>query len=369
MTSILPDASIPNISVNTPTCEGEDLVFVSNTQGSLYEWISPLGDNDITLAIPGLTTTSGTTTIDPSHPAYLAGDWSVRVTDLNGCVQTSEVFFVQINPIPIAIASNDGPICEGEDFQLLGNTVAGATYEWFDADPANGGTLISTDQDVTVFNPPVGDTDYYLDYEKAPPGLECLSEKEFSSSKGGKGTQIQRVSHIFDQKEVQEELAFEPGCVGCEVLVASYKIKEKPNYFLVNKNQKAVPQELQFIPSIKKGSEIVEQVIHGKLALIEEGVLQHWINVYAPSDTYDDPWTVKSRDFILEMAKKYKQAKESGNEKRILAYQKEIQILAYKHLTVIQVPLRDSVRIPFDAINLSPESKREDLLLLVIDFR
>ena len=161
--NILQPAEVPTITVNGPNCEGDDMILSTSTAGQLFEWIGPLGASTGTLAMSGLTTTVGTTTLDPSNPAYMSGEWSVRVTDANGCIATSAPINVEINPVPVAIPSNDGPICEGEgNITLFASTVNNGEYLWYDADPAAGGNLVSTDQTFVLNNPIAGMTDYYL---------------------------------------------------------------------------------------------------------------------------------------------------------------------------------------------------------------
>jgi len=144
-------------------CENESLVLSTSAVGTLFEWISPLGDSPNNSGIPGLITNTGMTTIPVTSAAYLSGDWTVRVTDANGCTSTSAVNSVVINDIPVALARNDGPICEdGGDIQLLGNEIPGATYEWYLGDPNTGGTLISTDMSPTLFAPAVDSVFYFL---------------------------------------------------------------------------------------------------------------------------------------------------------------------------------------------------------------
>ena len=153
----------PTIDVGGPYCEGEDIVLSTSTPGTMFEWIGPLGASQQTLMMPGLTTTTGTTTIPSSSATYLAGDWSVRVTDAFGCSYTSEVAPIEIFESAISLPRNNGPICEdGGDIQLIGNEVAGAVYNWYIGDPNAGGILFSTDMSPTLFSPEVSSTEYYL---------------------------------------------------------------------------------------------------------------------------------------------------------------------------------------------------------------
>ena len=147
----------PTLVTESSICDGESIVLSTTAVGTLFEWISPLGDSPNNAGIPELNTSTGTTTIDISSTAYLEGTWSVRVTDANGCTATSAALNVTINDIPVALARNDGPICEdGGNIQLLGNEIPGATYEWYLGVPNNGGTLFSTDMSPTLFAPEVG---------------------------------------------------------------------------------------------------------------------------------------------------------------------------------------------------------------------
>jgi len=120
------------------------------------------------LAISGLTTSTGSTTLDENHPAYLSGDWKVRVTDLNGCTAESAAMNISINEMPVAFAENDGPICEGETVKLIAAEVVGGTYEWYDGDLAASPppSLISMEKEPIISNLPAGEHDFYLMVKK-----------------------------------------------------------------------------------------------------------------------------------------------------------------------------------------------------------
>ena len=155
-----------------PHCEGDDLVFTTSADGVEFEWIGPNGASAGTLATGGLTTATGETTLDESHPSYVSGMWQVRVTDANGCHVMSNEIEININEIPVAIADNDSDVCEGEDVQLLASSYNNSTYNWYDADPATGANLISTNQNPMLFNPAAGNTDYFLVVER----FGCFAE-------------------------------------------------------------------------------------------------------------------------------------------------------------------------------------------------
>ena len=159
---ILEEPEAATIISQGPHCEGDDIVFTTSSDGSQFEWLGPLGNSTTTLAMGGLTTTDGTTTIDPSHPAYMSGTWSVMVTDMNGCNVTSNNVNIELVELPISVATNTSDVCEGNDVQLLASDVNNGNFFWYDADPATGGNLISTSQNPMLFNPAAGMVDYYL---------------------------------------------------------------------------------------------------------------------------------------------------------------------------------------------------------------
>ncbi|MEO1628446.1 MAG: hypothetical protein AAFV25_25085, partial [Bacteroidota bacterium] len=166
---ILAPAPIPGIdAVDLDICEGDTLFLSSSSTGTQFEWIST-SDSPSSLAEPGMTTTTDNTFIPPGHPFYGSGPWRVRVTDANGCTQESETIQVNVYPIPTAVATNDGPHCEGASVRLLGSsTIAGASYLWYDGDPngAPAGVLFSTTQNPVINNLTAGTYEYYLEVER-----------------------------------------------------------------------------------------------------------------------------------------------------------------------------------------------------------
>ena len=148
----------PTLVTDTEICMGEDIVMSTTAIGTQYEWISPLGDGPTNIVTP-----TGMLSIPMGSAEYISGTWSVRVTDGSGCNTTSEAVAVVINDIPVALARNNGPICEdGGDIQLLGNEIPNATYAWYVGDPNAGGTLFSTDMSPMIFSPEVGAQQYFL---------------------------------------------------------------------------------------------------------------------------------------------------------------------------------------------------------------
>jgi gliding motility-associated-like protein len=157
---------IPSITSNSPICEGEDLILKTSQNGAKYEWIGPLGASANTLAMPGLTTDAGITTLSVNHPSYLAGEWQLRVTDSLGCVsELSQIIEVEINEAPVAIPTYSGNACEGGTVQLFANYIDDANYYW-----VSNGDTISTEQNPIVI---ITDT---TNYELIIESEECISE-------------------------------------------------------------------------------------------------------------------------------------------------------------------------------------------------
>lgn len=118
----------PNLPVlsqltQPPFCVGEDITMQINPysgNGVSYQWITPAGlmpTSSQVLNIPDATTND-------------SGTYSVYVT-VNGCdSDTSGIFNLVVNSVPVALAMSNSPVCEGENIQLSTPVFAGATYAW-----------------------------------------------------------------------------------------------------------------------------------------------------------------------------------------------------------------------------------------------
>jgi gliding motility-associated-like protein len=120
----------PTLLANAAICQGEEIQLSTDIAAAKYEWIGPAGQSASTLALPGLTTSTQATQIPVPHPAYLPGNWKVRITDGNGCTAESEPVLLNIKTRPQAFASNNGPVCYGSNAELSGNPLPGAVYYW-----------------------------------------------------------------------------------------------------------------------------------------------------------------------------------------------------------------------------------------------
>ncbi|MFK7932741.1 MAG: gliding motility-associated C-terminal domain-containing protein, partial [Saprospiraceae bacterium] len=141
----------PTLATIGTICEGQALILFTGVSGERYEWVGPLGDDSNTLQLTGLTTADDITTISPSSPAYLSGEWRVRVYDTEGCASAlSEPLMIEINPEIEAVATKSNDVCRGESVQLFANEVAGANYSWTVA--GNPSTIISTERNPVITN-------------------------------------------------------------------------------------------------------------------------------------------------------------------------------------------------------------------------
>lgn len=124
---------IPEIEIegNLILCEGESSVLTASA-GVSYLWSTGETSQFITVSSEG--------------------DYSVAVTDENGCVGQNSVF-VNVHPLPVAAITPDGPIvfCEGGSVELTAS--GGETYAWSTGETSQ--TIIVTLNGlygVTVFN-------------------------------------------------------------------------------------------------------------------------------------------------------------------------------------------------------------------------
>ncbi|MFT4666295.1 MAG: gliding motility-associated-like protein [Polaribacter sp.] len=120
--NVTPTPAQPIVSTGGVACQGDNVILVSNNNtANSYTWIAP-DFTEIVTATNSLTLTNVTVS--------QSGNWSLYVTT-NGCVsETSSPVSVFVEPTLTVVASNDGPICEGDDVSLLVNSIPGAVYSW-----------------------------------------------------------------------------------------------------------------------------------------------------------------------------------------------------------------------------------------------
>lgn len=99
-------------------CEGQSLLLIGNPDMDSYEWSGPNGF------------VSEVETPEILNASVLnEGTYSLIVTD-NGCVSAASSINAQITPNPIVQAAPTSAICDGEDLQLLANSISSASYQW-----------------------------------------------------------------------------------------------------------------------------------------------------------------------------------------------------------------------------------------------
>ena len=114
---------IPAIETENVFCEGSPIVIsVDNiTNADNYLWFLN-GDLYITQH-------SNTLIIADAKPIY-AGQWSVMVQSGNCYSDTSEVVNILVEEAYNVTATNDSPVCRGDEFTLFAPAVLNATYHW-----------------------------------------------------------------------------------------------------------------------------------------------------------------------------------------------------------------------------------------------
>ncbi|MEJ5268080.1 MAG: gliding motility-associated C-terminal domain-containing protein [Bacteroidales bacterium] len=108
----------PTASNNGPLCEGQTLNLSSTPNGMNYSWSGPGG-----------WTSSSQNPSRAGVTTAMAGNYTVTVTSGAGCTATATTNVV-INPAPVISASNNGPLCVGDNLQLTANGSGGTDYSW-----------------------------------------------------------------------------------------------------------------------------------------------------------------------------------------------------------------------------------------------
>lgn len=118
--TITPAPTAPNASNTSPVCAGQTVqLFASTVSGASYSWSGPNNFSSLQQNPQVTNTTSAS-----------SGTYSV-VSNVGGCQSDPATTTVTINDIPSPpTASNNGPLCAGDELQLTASTVSGATYNW-----------------------------------------------------------------------------------------------------------------------------------------------------------------------------------------------------------------------------------------------
>ena len=103
------------------------VVFSSpNGVSAIFDWVN--SNPTIGLSSSG---TGDIPSFNASNPTTSALVSTVTVTpSIGSCVGSPETFTFTVNPLPIPVAQNNGPLCPGENLVLTVNGVSGASYDW-----------------------------------------------------------------------------------------------------------------------------------------------------------------------------------------------------------------------------------------------
>lgn len=126
----LASADPPAISYSNPICQGQTLQLSGPTYpNTTYAWTGPNGFTS-TLQNPSINNVS----------LAAIGQYSL-VINIGGCISDPANLNVLINPIPATpVATNAGPVCQGEALSLNTDPIADATYNWTGPNGFNANT-------------------------------------------------------------------------------------------------------------------------------------------------------------------------------------------------------------------------------------
>ncbi|HEB62282.1 MAG TPA: gliding motility-associated C-terminal domain-containing protein, partial [Bacteroidetes bacterium] len=113
----------PLIETDSVFCEGETIILTVNniTNADNYLWFL---NNDLYI------TQNSNSLIIPDAQNEYEGQWSVIVQSGNCYSDTSVVSFVEIEDAFDIEATNDGPVCNGDEFTLFAPPILNAKYYW-----------------------------------------------------------------------------------------------------------------------------------------------------------------------------------------------------------------------------------------------
>ena len=125
-----PNLNCPNLATVPPSsdlCNGSDVLDLTSLEGTGIE----AGVWSISDAPVGSTATLTGTVFDATgiEPGVYEFTYTPDVVPPASCDQVA-IQTVTVNEMPTADASNDGPVCEGDNVSLSAMTVVGASYEW-----------------------------------------------------------------------------------------------------------------------------------------------------------------------------------------------------------------------------------------------
>ncbi len=110
---------LPNggVSSNAPICAGDELIL-EGAGGVSYEWSGP----------DGFMSSQQVPTLD-NAPVSASGNYTVTVTDINGCTASASTTVI-VSPYPVIDGFTDAPLCEGSTINLGVTGDGDLSYWW-----------------------------------------------------------------------------------------------------------------------------------------------------------------------------------------------------------------------------------------------
>lgn len=139
---VLTVVSLPTVSI-APSgpltlCDGESVTLIATaSSGVTFQWSNTSG--------PISGETGSSLVVDQTS------DYTVTVTNADGCTVVSNTVAVQVNPLPSVSISASGPatICEGDTVDLVATADGGTSLQWYNTSgviPGEVGTTLTVDQ-------------------------------------------------------------------------------------------------------------------------------------------------------------------------------------------------------------------------------
>jgi gliding motility-associated-like protein len=109
------------VSSNSPVCVN-GVINLNSSGGTIYSWTGP----------NNYTSSNQNTTIN-NVSLVMGGTYSISVGVSGGgnlvCQSTSTISVV-VNPLPVVNITNNSPVCEGKNIELIANSIGAQTYSW-----------------------------------------------------------------------------------------------------------------------------------------------------------------------------------------------------------------------------------------------